>query len=271
MMQTEQQWQDRPWLGAILLNLVFPFTFGVEVATSEAVRQVLDNRFLARLWAKRSILCYNGLDEATLQKAASLAGHCPLPEGMPEQRPRVGIVGRLTRQKGHCDLLDAMKIVLASRPANLVVVGAGPLEAALRDQADRLGIQDSVYWLGHRQDVLEIMSHLDLVVSSSLWEGFPAVLLEAMAMGVPVVATDVSGSRELVKTGETGILVPPHDPERLAEAILMILDDSLKARTMAERGRQLVHRFTIQDAAARYTQIYRQVKAPHKTAKESGD
>ncbi len=100
-------------------------------------------------------------------------------------------------QKGHSYFLQAAKRVLMSVPAAFVVVGAGPLESDLRRQADELGIAEAVRFLGSRGDVYDIMLDLDVLVSSSLWEGLPTVILEAMALGVPVVATDVSGSREM--------------------------------------------------------------------------
>lgn len=92
----------------------------------------------------------------------------------------------------------------------------------------QLGLDQRVYFLGSRSDVMQIMPHLDMVVSSSLWEGLPTVLLEAMALRVPVVATDVSGSREIVISDETGLPVPPRSPAHLAEAILKVLDHPLE-------------------------------------------
>lgn len=258
-MHTDRQWQNRPWAGAVLINLLFPFVFETEFAVSEAVRQVLDNRLLARLKRKKSVLCYNGIDAAMLSREMLSGDHVLLPDGIPEHGPRVGVIGRLTRQKGHGDLIEAIRIVLSTRPVHLLIIGSGPLEQELRQRVSCLGIQEFVHFLGSRDDVLEILPHLALVVSSSLWEGFPTVLLEAMAKGVPVVATDVSGSRELVKTGETGILVPPQNPNRLAEAVLTMINEPTRARLMAENARRLVIRFTIQNAALQYAQAYKRI------------
>ncbi len=122
-----------------------------------------------------------------------------------------------------------------------------------------LNLQDKVYFLGSRSDVLDILPHLDILVSSSLWEGFPTVILEAMASGVPVIATDVSGSRELVVDGKTGLLVPPHDPDALAQAILNMLADGEKARRMAEHARTVARPYTIQNTVETYCQIYQQL------------
>lgn len=125
----------------------------------------------------------------------------------------------------------------------------------------QLGLDQRVYFLGSRSDVMQIMPHLDMVVSSSLWEGLPTVLLEAMALRVPVVATDVSGSREIVISDETGLLVPPRSPAHLAEAILKVLDHPLEARQMADRAHRVAAQYTIQNAVISYAEIYRQLNS----------
>jgi glycosyltransferase involved in cell wall biosynthesis len=171
--------------------------------------------------------------------------------------PVIGIIGRLSQQKGHCDLLEAMTTVLRHRQdVNLVVIGSGPLETSLKRQCERLGISSSVHWLGHCDGAFRLLPFLDLLVSSSWWEGFPTVLLESMAVGVPVVATDVSGSRELVRTGETGLLVPPRSPDLLARAIMRALDNPAETKTWIENAKQMVHQFTIENTAKCYAQIY---------------
>ena len=220
-MHTDQQWQKRPWAGTILLQIFFPLAFDKEMGISVTTCEVLDGRPLARLLHKRSLLRYNGFDGELLNKDQ----HTSHPvEGLPASGPLIGIVGRLSPQKGHSDLLQAISILRQTRSIHLLIIGSGPLEGELRQKSADLGLQDSVHFLGSRSDVFDILPHLDMMVSSSWWEGFPTVLLEAMALSVPVVATDVSGSRDLVKTGETGILVPPHAPALLAEAILRSLN-----------------------------------------------
>jgi glycosyltransferase involved in cell wall biosynthesis len=257
-MQTDQQWQRRPWAGKVLSNFFYPLGFDLEVGTSQTICQTLDTRPLARLLRKEARLCYSGIDAEMLERAAALrAGG--LPNGVPAAKPRLGIVGRLGEQKGHTDLLDAMLIVRKTVPAELLIIGSGELEPDLRQKATRLRLAECVHFLGSRNDVFDIMPCLDIMVSSSWWEGFPTVLLEGMALGVPIVATDVSGSRELVITGETGMLVPPHDPARLAEAILRLLEDSSLAQAMAGEARKRMERFTVQNAARKCADIYQQV------------
>lgn len=252
---------DQPWLNRSYMDLCcnqtfFPLAFNAEAAISEVVKQKLDRRPVARLLNKKSVLCYNGIDANLFHQER--ATRRDLPSNVPNFRPRIGVIGKLTQRKGHSDLLQAMSIVCQTQPVHLLVIGSGPLETDLRQQASNSGLQDFVHFLGSRNDVLELLPHLDMVVSSSLWEGLPTVLLEAMALGVPVVASDISGNREIVKTDVTGLLVPPGEPPRLAKAILTMLNDPSRARVMAENAKRLVQQFTIQNAAARYAQIYRQ-------------
>ncbi len=250
-MHTDQQWQARPWLGRLLLPWVFPIVFQREVAISQAVRYALDRRWLARALGKRAALIYNGIDSGLF---------APQPRSVPAdlspQRPRIGIVARLTRQKGHADLLAAFATLQRTTPARLLVMGDGPLTADLRRLATELKVAEAVDFLGNRTDALAIMANLELLVSASLWEGFPTVLLEAMALGVPVVATGVSGSTELVQNGITGLLVPPGQPEQLALAMQSQLLDSGAAHRMALAARDQARSFTIQRAATAYSELY---------------
>jgi glycosyltransferase involved in cell wall biosynthesis len=252
---------DQPWLNRFYTDLafdklLFPFMFDVEVAISETVRRKLDGRWFARLLGKESMLCYNGIDARFFSQAFRDDNWGPLPAGVPDLRPRLGVIGRLTRQKGLSYLMQAMGLLNQERAVHLMVIGTGPLESQLRQQVQDLGLDRCVHFLGSRDDVLRILPHLDLVVSSSLWEGLPTVLLEAMALRVPVVATDVSGSREIIRPGETGMLVPPENPERLAEAISTVLDHSEEARSMAEKAHGVAAKYTVQNATLRYAETY---------------
>lgn len=166
---------------------------------------------------------------------------------IPADAPLVGVVGRLTEQKGHAYLLDAFVTVVQELPsARLLVVGDGELRSTLERQAARLGLYGSVAFIGRREDVPRIMMALDVLVMPSLWEGFGLVLLEAMAADKPVVASQVSAIPEIVADGETGLLVPPKDSEDLSRALLALLRDPTRAREMGRQGRQrLEQEFTM--------------------------
>jgi glycosyltransferase involved in cell wall biosynthesis len=145
-------------------------------------------------------------------------------------------IGRLSREKGVDTLLDAHERVTVNRPnTQLLLVGAGPDEAALQSRASSLS---RVRFLGHRSDVPAILSCSDMVVVPSYTEGQGIVAIEAMASGLPVVATSVGGLTETVVDGETGITVPPHDSRALAEAIILLLDDPLHAASMGAAGKE---------------------------------
>jgi glycosyltransferase involved in cell wall biosynthesis len=255
------QWGTRPWFGWSFTQGIAPVCFKAQIAVSDTIRRMLDRKLMARIRSRSAYIGYNGIDEVLFDVAAidpddMTKQSCCKPVGLPNGRPSIGIVGRLTDQKGHSDALKAVALVNRVRTAHLLVLGTGPLEAELRTEAAALEIGDKVHFLGWREDVTTILPHLDLLLSASLWEGFPTVLLEAMAKGTPVVATDVSGSRELVVNGETGILTPPEDPERLAESILTLLNDPALASNMAATARENVRLFTIQNTARQYEQIY---------------
>ena len=260
-MHTDQQWQTRPITGAILTQGCFPLVFDAEIAISLAVRVALERRPLARVIRRKAALCYEGIDGSQFNRLPETDKRISIPLGLPPDRPLIGIVGRLAEQKGHTYILQAMPLIRRTVPAHLVIIGAGSLEACLHSEAQHLGVQDYTHFLGSRNDVLEIMPHLDLVVSASLWEGLPAVILEAMTMGVPVVATEVSGSREVVQTGTTGILVPVADPAALAQAAIALLTDRTEALRMAQNARQIAAQYTVQNAAPCYGQVYQTLVA----------
>lgn len=248
---------DQPWLNRRLMDLLFdkflfPIWFDEEIAISECVRRKLDQRLFARILQKKSILCYNGIGARYFENRENREKLTD-PEG---QHPIIGIVGRLVKQKGHAYLLEALTVVLKSNPVHLWIIGSGPLEAELRIQAERLDITSYVHFLGPRGDLVDVYRHMDILISSSLWEGFPTVLLEAMASGLPIVATDVSGSQEIIKNGITGMLVPPKSSQSLADAIIQMLDHPEQADEMAKNARLLAQQFTIEKSTQRYSQIY---------------
>jgi glycosyltransferase involved in cell wall biosynthesis len=173
-------------------------------------------------------------------------------------RQVVGMVGRMYEQKGHRYLLDAWPAVHVAQPeAVLALVGDGPLRAELEAQAARLGISDSVRFLGTRTDLPALLDLCALVVLPSLFEGFPLIVLEAMAAGRPVVGTRVCGASEAIVDGETGRLVPPADPDALATAIVRLLRTPVKARRMGQAGRlRAVRDFDIRRMAAQTHRVY---------------
>jgi glycosyltransferase involved in cell wall biosynthesis len=148
----------------------------------------------------------------------------------------LGAVGRLVDVKNHALAIDA---VAAVPGAALAIVGEGPLRGALEQQASRLGIRDRVVLVGFRRDARAIIGAADGVVLSSRGEGLPLVVLEALAAGVPIVATAVRGIRDYLTDGENALLVPPDDPDALAGALRRLLADRALAERLAARGLEL--------------------------------
>jgi len=172
--------------------------------------------------------------------------------------PVVGMVGRLARQKAPGDFLRAAALVAREFPAaTFLVVGDGPLRATLEGLARELGIADRVRFLGFRDEVPVVLAALDVFALSSLWEGLPLTILEAMAAGKPVVATSVNGVAEVVQHGRTGWLVSPQQVEQLAAHIVTLLRDPGIARSMGEAGRRRVReRFSIERTVAELSDLY---------------
>lgn len=154
-------------------------------------------------------------------------------------QPVVGTVARLHRQKGIPYFLKAaLKICRAFTEAKIIIVGSGPIQKKLRRMAQNLSLGDSVSFLGEREDGPQLISLFDVFVLPSLWEGLPYVLMEAAALAKPVVVTDIDGVSELVKNMETGILVPPKDPESLARAVIYLLQNKEVASKFGENFRK---------------------------------
>ena len=204
---------------------------------------------------------YNGVDATRFQPANSRQ---PIP-GSPfhgAQDWLVGTAGRMQTVKDQTNLAQAFVLAIQQAPRlrsrlRLVMVGDGPLRPASQAILDEAGITDLAWLPGERQDVPDIMRGLDCFVLPSIAEGVSNTILEAMASGLPVIATAVGGNPELVVEGESGLLVPPSNPVQLAAALIELADDPERARAMGKHGRQLVESNYSMGAMVRhYQQLY---------------
>ena len=176
----------------------------------------------------------------------------------------IGCVGTLRSVKGHKYLIQAMPLILDKFPHTcLVLVGDGPLRNDLERLAEKLKVRERIMFLGYRPDVSELMNIFDIFILPSLSEGLSNVLLEAMAASKPVIATNVGGNPEVVEDGRTGLLVPPKDPKKIAEAVNELLDNKNKRLEMGKAGLERVkEKFSISKTVREYKKVY--LKVLHK-------
>ncbi len=168
------------------------------------------------------------------------------------RRPLLMGMGRLTRQKDFPTLLQAFHIVRKTIPCRLILLGEGSHRPALERLAQNLGLSDNVFFAGFVPNPYPYLKRASVFVLSSIWEGSPNALTEAMALGTPVVATDCpSGPREILRGGEVAPLVPMQDPEALAQAVLKVLENPPES----ERLREAVAEYTLEASARRYLDV----------------
>ena len=232
-------------------------------------RKVVDELAEEGVSAECLGLIYNGID------AAAFASTVPRSQartvlGVEADAFVISIVANLIHYKGHGDLLDALGQATSRMPRRwrLLLVGRDDgIGAQLRAQAVRNGISDNVLFLGLRSDVPAVLAASDTAVLCSHEEGFPNAILEAMAAGLPVIATDVGGNPEAVLDGITGLIVPPRDPARLADAILSLNNDpAMRASYGAAGLRRVREHFTMERCVALHDALYRTLLAGGKPA-----
>jgi glycosyltransferase involved in cell wall biosynthesis len=259
----------RPWLGAsmtVKISGAWEFDGGIldpQRRTRPLYR--LMNRLIQRA---DTIQCISRFTHAQLVAAGyptsrlrMIPNAVDLARYEGERRPgdgavRVAYVGRLRQVKGVGVLVDAWR-ELAHSGARLVLAGEGVMREELEAQIARLSLGDSVALAGEVADVPALLRETDVYVQPSFQEGMPNSVLEAMAAGLPVVATRVSGNEDLVTDGENGLLVPPGDPSALAAAIRRLVDDPALARRMGARARERVQPFGIASVTAQLLSAYR--------------
>ncbi|MGB8658693.1 MAG: glycosyltransferase [Candidatus Zixiibacteriota bacterium] len=178
--------------------------------------------------------------------------------GVKEDSPLIGTAGRLVPVKGLDYLLKATTIMLRKFPdLKVLIIGEGADRKNLERLASELGVETKVTFAGQREDVYDLISAMDLFILPSLSEGIPMALLETLALGVPVVASNVGGITEVLVHGQTGFLVPARDETALADACLYLLKQRETAHLLADRGRKLVQgKFSAERMAQKVTHLY---------------
>lgn len=230
----------------VLLNRLLARGTDAVVAVSEDTRRVVLD--IERTNPRRVRCILNGVDTELYR-----------PAGDPATRPPViGTVARLSPEKDQQSMLAAFRLVLNEvADARLVIAGSGPCEAELRATAASLGITASVDFLGVSHDVPGVLGTFSVFTLSSTTEGLSMTLIEALAAGVPAVATDVGGNREIINPPVCGLIVPPSDPAALAAAWIELLRDPERRAGMGAAGRaRVVERFSVERMVTEYQDLY---------------
>jgi glycosyltransferase involved in cell wall biosynthesis len=240
----ERRGRTRLWIDRLTRSLV-----DHHVCVSRSVAEF--SMGSSRLSPAKTSVIHNGVDfdRFAKEKPADLTAF-----EISEGNHIVLFVGRLDHQKAPHVLLDAFQQV---EDSHLLFVGEGPLRVSLEKAAKDAGLVERVHFLGPRDDVPALMRAATCLVLPSRWEGLPNVILEAMAAGLPVVATDVDGSAELIENGETGFLVPSKSPSALGQAIEQIIRERDTANCVARAAQHVVSQeFAWQDTITAFDSLY---------------
>jgi sugar transferase (PEP-CTERM/EpsH1 system associated) len=256
--------QHEPRRRQLLGRVAYPFADRV-IAVARDQEAILRDLGVP---AEKLLTIFNGVDLDRFQPSEEALAHRH-EVGCADAKAVIGCVGRLSEEKGHRYLIEAFQgISRAWAGVHLVIVGDGPLRKDLERYASGLACADRVHFTGRRQDVHEIYPMFDVFVLPSLSEGLPNAVLEAMACGRPVVATDVGGTREILDT-RTALMVPPGSAARLADAIVRLLEDSVLRRQLGEALRVHVEEhWSLKRMVEDYSRVYSELASSRRRALE---
>ena len=254
------EWRRRPLRRALLTNFLYPIYFDQEIGVSPAVTEMLNQRPLAGRLHRQALYLNNAVDLTRFQTAPAEKNALRQSLQLPVNRTIIGSVGRLTEQKGYTLFIQAAAQVVKSRPdVYFVILGDGEQRAEIETAIHELGLENHIILPGSRKNVEAYLYAYDLFVSSSRWEGLPTVVMESMAAGVPVVATNIPGSRDLVQDGVTGWLVKPENSGALAEKILLALDSPAEQERFTTQALKAIQIYSIENVAAAYAALYQKL------------
>jgi glycosyltransferase involved in cell wall biosynthesis len=207
-------------------KLLAPFSQGIICNSDKASKSLVEKYSFN---GSKVFTVHNGIDAS------------PVRNGISNRIKIIGTVGSLYPQKNHSLFLDMAKIVLErseNKDIKFLIVGKGPLRNELERCSKALNIESNVAFAGEREDVPELLQTMDIFVMTSLYEGLPNAIIEAMAAGLPVIATDVGGNSELVINRETGFLCRSNDAKALAEKVVSLINNEQEAKRMGKNGKK---------------------------------
>lgn len=245
-----------PWsFRQIFTRNLFPKWFDAEIGVSRDILRQLESYKKANKSGSKTGVIYNGIPEYWFDQEGSRVKY----SGQENNRI-IGAVGLLVPRKGFDFLIKSMPNIIEKIPdCNLIIIGDGPQRNELENTVKNLEIQNFVSFKGQQKDVRSWLNGMDITVLPSLAEGFPTILLESMASMVPVIATDIKGSRELVIDGQTGWLVPTSSPDAITDKIIYAFSHPDQQRMIIENAYKWAKNFTIENAAEEYIRLYKEL------------
>lgn len=242
------------WKTRLLFWLLRPLITKKTGVSQKVAKAIEESRFIIPIRKMDRVICYGvdvnkfiPIDSEMAKKRLGLNGMVI-----------IGSIGRLITRKGYSYLIEAVAQLKDQFPLiKLILVGEGPEESRLKTLADELCISETVLFLGTRQDIPQILSAFDVFVLPSLSEALPIALLEAAAMGKPLVASNVAGIGEIIHNGKNGFSVPPRDVKALVQAMAAIIEDSDSSEKMGMKGRIIVQQnFSVDRMVRDYIKLY---------------
>ncbi len=221
-----------------------------------------------RIAPQRVVKIYNGIekDEYCMEEDELIRRRFRFRKesGLEDDVPVVGAIGRLVWQKGFEYFIEAIPDVLKnSKETRFLIVGEGTLKDKLEAKSKNLKLEDKIIFTGFRSDIKDVLASIDIFVMPSLLEGLPMILLEAMAMAKPIVATHIDGVKEVLNNGVTGLLAPPKDPKALSETIVDLLNHRDKAYQMGLAARRVVEeRYGVDIMVQKVEEVYEKLLSP---------
>lgn len=233
------------------------------IVVSDALEKMMIEKH--RIDPQRVVKIYNGIEKdeycLTDEEIAYRRIIFRKKSDLREDIPVVGVIGRLVWQKGFKYFIDAIPDVLKEfKKARFLLVGEGELKDELKQESQKLKLEDKIIFTGFRSDIKDILSSIDILVIPSLREGLPVILLEAMAMMKPIVATEIEGIMEILEDGVAGSLVPPGNTNALKKAIIYMLTHKDKALQMGLSARKIVEeRFGVDIMVQKVEEVYEEL------------
>lgn len=231
------------------------------IANSQATKETILVNTSSWLDSNKIKIIYNGINLDKVQNESTNPEALDLREEFGIRRDEVLIanIGRLSPQKGHQYLIESVSSLVNKgiRGFKLLIVGSGGLEDEIKARVKSLGLENYIIFAGFRTDIYNIMRQIDFLLHTALWEGFGFVIAEAMAVGKPVVSTDVSNISEIILDGQTGYLAQSKNPDDIAEKTLKMINSSDRWNEMGNLGKKIVaDKFSFNDKVDQLEELY---------------